>query len=80
MPIYNSSKTKENGGGSRKVVFNVGKEYFKIQGYVCKEQRKNGEFYLINNIVFHCKKIVSYSELFPLKLIYVVSSYFIRIW
>jgi hypothetical protein len=42
-PICGSKNVVENGGRPRKIIFSTGEEYFKIQGYLCKDKHNNAE-------------------------------------
>ena len=42
-PVCGSKNVVENGGRRRLIIFSTGSEYFKIQGYICKDKHETGE-------------------------------------
>ena len=42
-PFCGSKNVVKNGGRRRLIIFSTGSEYFKIQGYLCKNKHENGE-------------------------------------
>ncbi|KZX16573.1 hypothetical protein MBCUT_07270 [Methanobrevibacter cuticularis] len=42
-PVCGSMNVDKNGSRERLIIFSTGKEYFKIQTYVCKDKHENGK-------------------------------------